>query len=203
MENNVLFDLLTQYGMFAIFLIIMMEYACFPISSEIVLPVSGMVAAQLGHKVTWVIFISVIAGIMGSSICYLLGKWGGQTMMNCLLSRFPKAKRQFEKTCGWQIKYGKFSVMLARVIPIFRTYISFASGITRQNYLEFLIYSTIGILSWNTLLLSCGYLLGENFDVIGPYFQLYSKWILVFIAAVILLMVLFKRHRRKRNQKNR
>ena len=77
MDGNVIFDLLSHYGMFAIFLLIMIEYACFPISSEIVLPLSGMVAAQLGHKVTFVILISVIAGILGSSFCYFLGRIGG------------------------------------------------------------------------------------------------------------------------------
>ena len=51
--------LLSQYGLWAIFLIIMLEYACFPISSELVLPVSGLVAFRLGHRITLVILISV------------------------------------------------------------------------------------------------------------------------------------------------
>ena len=198
MDGNVIFDLLSHYGMFAIFLLIMIEYACFPISSEIVLPLSGMVAAQLGHKVTFVILISVIAGILGSSFCYFLGRIGGNAMMECMLCRFPKAARQFQKTCDWQQKYGKLSVMIARVIPIFRTYISFAAGITKQNYLVFVVYSGIGILSWNTILISCGYLLGENFDVLGPYFCAYSKWVLILLAAVITIVIIVKKMRNKK-----
>lgn len=88
------------------------------------------------------------------------------------------------------------SIMLGRVVPLFRTYISFASGITRQNYLEFLLFSSIGILSWNTLLISCGYLLGENFEVILPYIKQYSMMILLLIAAVVLFAVWKKRKRR-------
>ena len=84
--------------------------------------------------------------------------------------------------------------MIARVIPIFRTYISFAAGITKQNYLVFVVYSGIGILSWNTILISCGYLLGENFDVLGPYFSAYSKWVLILLAAVITIIIIVKKN---------
>lgn len=187
--------LLSQYGLWAIFLIIMLEYACFPISSELVLPVSGLVAFRLGHKITAVILISVVAGLIGSSICYFLGRAGGG-FLDRLFQRFPRAGRQFHKACDWQQRYGRVSILLGRVIPLFRTYISFASGITRQNYLEFLLFSSIGILSWNTLLISCGYLLGENYGVILPYIKQYSSVLLVVLAAVLLL-VIFKKRRRK------
>lgn len=187
--------LLSQYGLWAIFLIIMLEYACFPISSELVLPVSGLVAFRLGHRITLVILISVVAGLIGSSACYFAGRAGGG-FLDRLFHRFPKAGRQFYKACDWQQRYGRMSIMLGRVVPLFRTYISFASGITRQNYLEFLLFSSIGILSWNTLLISCGYLLGENFEVILPYIKQYSMVILLLIAAVVLFAVWKKRKRR-------
>lgn len=86
--------LLSQYGLWAIFLIIMLEYACFPISSELVLPVSGLVAFRLGHRITLVILISVVAGLIGSSACYFAGRAGGG-FLDRLFHRFPKAGRQF------------------------------------------------------------------------------------------------------------
>ena len=69
--DSAMITFLSQYGLLAIFIIITLEYACFPISSEVVLPVSGLIAAQLHHKITVVILISVVAGIIGSSVCYL------------------------------------------------------------------------------------------------------------------------------------
>lgn len=192
MQENIIFSLISQYGMFAIFVIIMLEYACFPLSSEVVLPFSGIVAAQLGHKVTVVITVSLIAGVLGSTFCYILGKIGGNTLMNAMLKKFPKAAAKFKKTCEWQQRYGKVSVMLARVIPIFRTYISFAAGITNQNYLVFIVFSSIGILSWNTILISCGYFLGEHFDVIAPYFSDYSKIIMIILLLFVILFIVRK-----------
>ncbi|MCL1964419.1 MAG: hypothetical protein FWF69_05090, partial [Firmicutes bacterium] len=54
---------------------------------------------------------------------------------------------------------GGLSVMVARVIPLFRTWVSFASGLARQPFGLFALYSSIGILIWNTLLLLSGHYL--------------------------------------------
>ena len=66
--DSAMITFLSQYGLLAIFIIITLEYACFPISSEVVLPVSGLIAAQLHHKITVVILISVVAGIIRASV---------------------------------------------------------------------------------------------------------------------------------------
>lgn len=188
---------LMQFGILAIFLIILLEYACFPISSELVLPISGMITAQMGYPIVLIILLSVLAGVLGSSICYFLGRWGGIKVMERLLRRFPKMAEKFNRTCLWQREYGKATVMLGRVIPIFRTYISFAAGITKQNYLVFAVFSSIGILSWNTLLLSCGYLLGENFSALLPFVKQYAMVIASLVLLVFIVISLFKKSRKK------
>ena len=109
--DSAMITFLSQYGLLAIFIIITLEYACFPISSEVVLPVSGLIAAQLHHKITVVILISVVAGIIGSSVCYFAARCGRTVIPAKWINRFPKMKRRLQHTCSWQRQHGKTSVM--------------------------------------------------------------------------------------------
>lgn len=184
-------QIVSEYGVLAIFMIILLEYACFPISSELVLPLSGMLTAQIGFPLFGMILLSVLAGVFGSLICYALGRWGGERVISRILRRFPKMADKFQRACHLQERYGKWAVMLGRIIPIFRTYISFASGLTGQNAVEFIGFSAFGIFLWNTVLLGCGYFLGENFSLVLPfiqkYFVFFALLIILFIAAVYFM----------------
>ena len=66
-------DFITQYGLIAMFLFIALEYACLPLPSEVVLPLSGAMAVSSGRPLVLVIIISVVAGLLGSMICYSIG----------------------------------------------------------------------------------------------------------------------------------
>lgn len=188
--DEALIIFLTEYGMFAVFVAILLEYACFPVSSEIILPISGMIGAKIHSPLILLILISVIAGLIGSSFCYIVGRCFKE-LFEKILNKFPKMARSFEKTCNWQRRHSKFSVMIARVIPICRTYISFVSGIVKQNYLSFLSCSSVGILVWNAMLLSVGYLLGESSQGIIPLIEKF----LLFIAFVFLSVFIVKKLR--------
>ncbi len=150
---------LEQYGLVGIFAVVALEYACFPLPSEAVLPLSGMAAAAAGLPLPLVVFVTVLAGLVGSTVCYLLGALGGRPLMEKLLKRFPRALSTLDRTSDWQRSMGGLSVMLARVIPVFRTWISFAAGLGGQPLGAFLLYSSMGIIVWNTLLLLSGYYL--------------------------------------------
>ena len=66
-------NLMYEYGIIAIFMIILLEYACFPVSSEIVLPFSGAVASINNTPFLIVLPVSIIAGMLGTTFCYGVG----------------------------------------------------------------------------------------------------------------------------------
>jgi len=150
---------LEQYGLLGVFIVLSLEYACFPMPSEVLLPAAGLVLAAARIPLALGIAISVAAGLTGSAFCYAIGAYGGRPLINRLLKRFPRAQNGLARTEEWQKKTGGLSVMIARVIPIFRTWISFVSGFTRQPFRVFALYSSIGIVIWNTLLMGSGYYL--------------------------------------------
>ena len=65
-------NVIENYGLIAIFLVIALEYACFPVPSELVLPLSGAVAAQGKFNFLAVYLLSILAGLIGSYICYAI-----------------------------------------------------------------------------------------------------------------------------------
>ena len=81
------------YGTPAIIVLIALEYACFPVSSELVLPFAGAFGAGMGISLPLLILYSSAAGLVGTSLTYAIGRYGGSPMMEKIMSRFPSTKK--------------------------------------------------------------------------------------------------------------
>ena len=81
---NFITNLISEYGLVAIFIIILLEYACFPVSSEIVLPFSGAVASANHTNFLVILPLSIIAGLIGTGICFVIGWFGGGAILHML-----------------------------------------------------------------------------------------------------------------------
>lgn len=184
-------DIIYEYGMVAMFFLILIEYACFPVSSEIILPFSGAVASLQQISFFVILPLSVIAGLIGTSICYFLGRYGGMHLLNKIQVRFPKTEHGINTSFEKFNKYGSMAVCVGRVIPLCRTYIGFVAGALKQKYSTYLISSTIGITIWNILLIGTGYVLRNNWNIVGAYYKEY-KVIITPVILFLLLVLLFK-----------
>ncbi len=184
-------NLIYEYGLIAMFFLILIEYACFPVSSEIVLPFSGAVASYQHISFFTIIIISVIAGLIGTSICYVIGRVGGLPLINRLKKRFPSTENGLDNSFARFDKYGSLAVCIGRVIPICRTYIAFISGVTKQKYSVFISASAIGITTWNIILIGLGYTLRENWKIVGEYYSRY-KIVLIPLLIIGILIILFR-----------
>lgn len=185
MNNIILF--ISKYGIFATCFVILIEYACFPISSEVVLPFSGAVAKLNNFNLPLLIFLSVICGLIGSLICYYIGRNFGNKCITFIIKIFPKSKAAFDTSFNFFNKYNSRAVFLARLIPLCRTYISFVSGILKQSISSFLLFSGLGIALWNTLLISLGYFLGSNWAYVIKLYNNY-KFIILFLISILILI---------------
>lgn len=186
---NVFTNFIFKYGLIAIFIIITIEYACFPLSSEIVLPFSGAVASISNVSFLKTILVSVIAGLIGTSICYSIGKIGGKAIIRKITNKYPKSYKGINSSIEKFNKYGHFAVLFGRLIPLIRTYIAFIAGAFGLSYPSFLIPSAIGITLWNTLLIGLGYYLRENWYIVSQYYVRYKEVILPLFLFLILCLV--------------
>lgn len=188
-------SLIEQYGLISIFLIVMLEYANFPLPSEVVLPFIGIMVSKGNIDFGLALTISIIGGIVGSTINYLLGLYFGKPILKYMMKKYPKTRYSIKSSMWWMNKYGKISVMLARVIPVARTIISIPAGINKMNINIFVLYSTIGISLWNTILIFLGYILGDNLSNIAYLIKNYS--LIVGIVLVSAIVIIYSKKRKK------
>lgn len=191
-----LLSLFDHYGIFAMILIIFMEYACFPISSELVLPFSGAVARAENVSFFLLLPLSVLAGLFGTGLCYLAGRIGGEAVLTKLVKLFPKTEKAFNSCHAKFEKYGAVAVCIGRVIPLCRTYIAFVAGAVGQSPSVYFPYSLLGITIWNSALLSLGYFLQENWGAVSGYYDRYKQYLLPVFIGIVAVFMLHKRKKR-------
>lgn len=193
---STLFAFFQRYGLAAMLCIIFLEYACFPVSSEIVLPFSGIYASGSQIPFLLILPLSVAAGLAGTSLCYFAGKLGGAVFLERFQRKFPSSQKAIQKSLRFFYRHGNYAICFGRVIPICRTYIALAAGFCKMPYGSFLLYSLVGITIWNTILIGAGYFFGANFGAIQALYQQYKIFFL-FLIGIFFIIFLFKTIRKR------
>ena len=188
-----------DYGLIAVFVLILLEYACFPLPSEVVLPFSGAVASQSGWGFLSILLFSILAGVLGALVCYLIGYFGGYPLVEKIKKKFPKSRKGLEASQQKYEKYAVLSVGLGRLIPLCRTYISFIAGISRQNLGSYLVSTAVGVAICNSVLIGLGFLCAENWNIVTKYYDEYKLILIPVLTAVAGFFVVryFLKRRKK------
>jgi membrane-associated protein len=131
----------------------------------------GALAASGSLDVAVLVVLLSVAGIVGDSVNYAVGKYLGEHIQNSWFGRFIK-KEHLEKTHGFYEKYGGKTIIIARFVPIVRTLAPFVAGIGKMSYMKFALYNVVGGVLWVGLLVYAGYYFGaipiikENFSLV-------------------------------------
>jgi len=187
-----LIDIVNSMGYIGILIVVGLEYACFPVSSEILLPFIGYSVYMGKMSILCAIVASTGGAVLGCSACYAVGRFGRNVLDKVLLSRFTPLKEGIEKADAFFHKSGRQSVFFGRFIPIVRTYISFPVGMIKMKYSSFLLYSFAGALLWNSLLISIGYFLGEHWETFSDFMKTNTSIILLICLIGVLLFSFIK-----------
>jgi len=186
-------------GYYGIFLLMFLESISLPIPSEVILPFSGYLVSR-GLLDFWnVLVLTTLAGVAGAIVDYTIGY--RLTRQESLTLRGHKliGTNQFKIAQNWFERYGSIAVFLARMVPGFRTLISFPAGMARMNVANFTLYTTIGCLVWNGTLIYSGLYLANNWHRI-----VVSENYLTTITTIVLIVLagLFasKRGRKSRSR---
>ena len=207
--QNWLIPLLENHGLLIVFLTMMAESACILIPSEIVVPYGGFLAAQ-GHTHLWaVIVMACAANLVGSSIAYTVGRYGGRALFLRYGRYVLVTPHHLDKAESWFDRRGEVTVFFTRMMPGVRTFISLPAGIARMNVGKFLLYSVLGSIPWNIGLAYLGYGAGKAaganaWDNLQAQFSRYNEIfyvvLAVFVIAVISYGVWHLRRRKNRRQ---
>lgn len=195
---DVVTEMVNTFGYLGIFIATSLEYGCFPVSSEVLLPFIGYFVYRGRLSLFGAILVSTCGGIIGSLVCYCFGRFGKSFIEKKLCRRFVSLEKGIKSAEGVFKKYGKQSVLIARVFPIARTYISIPAGLAGMNAAVFVLYTAVGAFVWNTMLISAGYFLGEYWQDAGKI--LGENHILFYILLGIISVVLILLSKKKRDK---
>jgi membrane-associated protein len=123
--------------------------------------VAGALAA-LGNNINvhWMVLLLIAAAILGDASNYLIGKFFGEKLFSNPKSKIFK-QVYLEKTHDFYEKHGGKTIILARFVPIIRTFAPFVAGMGKMTYAHFFSYNVIGGITWVPLFMYAGYFFGE------------------------------------------
>jgi membrane-associated protein len=171
-----LFDLCTLYGAWIygiLFLVVFCETGLVVtpfLPGDSLLFAIGSLAAIGAMRVEFAIPLLMTAALTGDNTNYWIGRKVGPKVFSQEKSRLFN-KEYLNRTNKFYDKYGKITVVIARFLPIIRTFAPFVAGIGRMTYRTFLLFSIMGALLWVTLFVLVGYFFG-NIPFIKEHFSL-------------------------------
>jgi len=142
---------------------------------------SGALWAAAGMPVELLALTLSVASFCGDNCNYWIGRLFGSQTAKKAHSRFLN-RRALERTHQFYARHGGKTIILARFVPIVRTFAPFVAGIGHMDYRRFLMFSLVGAVLWVGLLVSCGYLFGKL-----PMVQ--DNFALVIVAIIVFSLV--------------
>jgi membrane protein DedA with SNARE-associated domain len=193
---------IATYGYLAVFLLMMAESACIPVPSELIMPLAGALSAGAvtGHRLslTLVIVAGVAGNVAGSYVAWAVGRWGGQAVLRRWGGRLWLREHHLDAANRWFGRYGPRAVLIGRLLPVVRTFISLPAGIAGMRPLRFGVYTTIGCIPWTAALAGAGYAVGASWQQIPNAFHAvtYVVAAIVVVALAIGVWIFVVRARR-------
>jgi membrane-associated protein len=190
-------EIILQYGALTyliLFLIVFAETGLVVtpfLPGDSLLFAAGTFAALGSLDVSILFLILSIAAIMGDSVNYAIGKYIGPKIFEKEKIKFLK-KEHLEKTHRFYEKYGGKTIIIARFIPIVRTFAPFVAGIGSMTYWKFISYNIIGGIVWVAIFTFGGYFFG-NLPFVKNNFSLVALAIIIISVMPIAIELLKQR----------
>lgn len=183
---SLIISVISVSGYFGIAVLMVLESACIPIPSEVIMPFSGYLVST-GQFVLWqVVLWGAVGNLIGSILAYLAGFYGGRRLVIKYGKYVLISERELELADSWFKKYGAVSVFFSRLLPVIRTFISLPAGISRMDFKKFCLYTLVGSIPWSFALAYIGVKAGEHWDYLKNYFHKFDIVIAVLIAVGIV-----------------
>jgi membrane protein DedA with SNARE-associated domain len=191
-------QLISQYGYLAVFVLMLAESACVPVPSEVIMMFGGALAAGAvagAHpSLAGVFAAGVLGNVAGSYASWAVGKYAGQAAIRRWGRRVGIREHEIDKATVWFERHGPVAVLVGRVIPVIRTFVSLPAGFAEMPAGIFGLYTTLGAIPWTAALAILGYALGANWEHVANDFH-GPTYAIAGILVVGLAVVIVRRRR--------
>ncbi|WP_143452739.1 DedA family protein [Konateibacter massiliensis] len=169
--DKIIIQAMNDYGYFAIMFFVILENILPFVPSELVLTFAGFMTTQTSMNVVTVIIGATLLSIVGSFGLYGVGRFISEErlarLVDTKLGRLLGFKKEdIYKSTEWFNKKGKYTVLICRCVPVLRCLISLPAGTSKMNPILFAVFTGVGSLLWNLLLVDLGAVAGNNWESI-------------------------------------
>jgi membrane protein DedA with SNARE-associated domain len=197
---NIAWHFVRDAGLPAVFVLMVAESACVPIPSEATMLFAGFAVANPGgshahHHLTLlgIVLAGVLGNLVGSWIAYGVGRAGRVELierhghwLHLKPSHIAWADRWFER-------YGAASILISRMLPIIRTFISLPAGVAKMPFGRFTLLTLLGCIPWVLGLALAGEAVGNEWASIRKSFEYVDYAILALVAVGVLYLIVRRR----------
>ena len=157
--------------------------------------VAGAITAISGLNIHLFVATLIVAAILGDSVNYFIGSKLGMKAFENKDSRIFK-QEYLQQTQAFYNKFGAFSIVMGRFVPIVRTFVPFLAGVAQMPYRKFFLYNVIGGVAWISSLTYAGYLFGNI-----PWVKNNLTIIVIGIVLVSVLPIVIKLWQERRRSR--
>ncbi len=186
-------------GYLGVFSLMVLESLIPPVPSEAIMPFVGFLIAEGSMSATAALALATLGSLVGALGFYALGRFGGRPLAAKYGRLVRIDARGLDRAEAFFARRGGVTVLVARFVPIVRPLIAIPAGMARMRLVPFCIYTVLGALAWNGILVACGVVLRSNWaDVLR-----YSKWLDIAVLAGLgggLVFLVFRAVRRRRGR---
>ena len=204
--QEIILNIMNQFGYLGIFLLIAIENIFPPIPSEVILLFGGFMTTYTKLNILGIVIASLLGSLSGAIMLYYIGKIFNKNRLKKIISgKVGKILRlknsDIDKADKWFDTKGQKTVFFCRFIPLIRSLISIPAGMSEMHMSKFLVYTTIGSLIWNTVLIVIGSNVGNNWTSILSVLDTYSKIVVIVMAIVVILFIVIFYKKRLKHEK--
>ncbi len=190
-------------GLPGIFALMAISSACIPIPSEVVMLFAGFAVADPGqsashHHLTMVgvVLAGLLGTMVGSWVAYAVGRGGRLELFERHGEKLHMGPAQIEKADRWFQRHGELAVLIGRVVPVVRAFVSLPAGLAKMPLMRFTVFSLLGTVPWVLGLALAGHALGGDWKSVRKGFE-YVDYVVVALVVVGLVYLFVRRRGRE------
>lgn len=199
--KNLILNFMENHGYLGTFFMILLENIFPPIPSEIILTFGGFMTTYTNLTVIGITISATLGSVVGAALLYKIGHTLNIKKLESIIDKFGHILRlrvgDIEKANFWFNKYGYITIFFCRMVPLIRSLISIPAGMTNMKFSLFVLYTTLGTLIWNSILIYTGSALGSSWEDILIFMDAYSSIIygaLIFLFLAYLFILLKRKY---------
>jgi membrane protein DedA with SNARE-associated domain len=169
---NVIQAVMLEGGLLALIALMAVEsFGIPPLPSEVILPFAGFLVATGAYSLPAAVLAALLGGVIGSYAAYAVGRWGRHWLTTSRLGPLRLDAKHLDSMDRWFARRGESTVLIARLLPVVRSYISYPAGTARMEPARFGLFTVSGATPFTIALVYAGFLLREHWTAVVPILQ--------------------------------